>query len=310
MTVVKADGYGHGMVASARAAREGGADWLGVATLAEALALREAGDTGPAAVLAHRARERGRSLAGVEPASTSRRTPSASSTRSPPPAGRPRPARPAQGRHRAVPRRRPLADWPDARRASAAEHEQRRPGSGHRRLVALRLQRRARPPRQRRPAAGASTRRSASPTTPACDPRCATSPTPPPRSCAPAAATTSCASASRRTASTPPRRRTTAVGLRPAMTVARAARPGQADRRRARACPTATPGPPTGTPRSASCPSGTATACPRHGSNVPRSRSTAKRRPVRGRVCMDQFVVDLDGDLPRGRRRGRAVRPR
>jgi alanine racemase len=46
MTVVKADGYGHGMVPSARAAREAGAEWLGVATIDEALALREAGDTG------------------------------------------------------------------------------------------------------------------------------------------------------------------------------------------------------------------------------------------------------------------------
>ncbi|HEV7875878.1 MAG TPA: alanine racemase [Nocardioides sp.] len=46
MTVVKADAYGHGMVPSARAAREAGADWLGVATIDEALALREAGDTG------------------------------------------------------------------------------------------------------------------------------------------------------------------------------------------------------------------------------------------------------------------------
>lgn len=46
MTVVKADGYGHGMVASARAAREAGADWLGVATIEEALALRAGGDTG------------------------------------------------------------------------------------------------------------------------------------------------------------------------------------------------------------------------------------------------------------------------
>ena len=46
MTVVKADGYGHGLVPSARAAREAGADWLGVATIDEALALREAGDSG------------------------------------------------------------------------------------------------------------------------------------------------------------------------------------------------------------------------------------------------------------------------
>ncbi len=46
MTVVKADGYGHGLVESARAARAGGADWLGAAVLEEALALRAAGDTG------------------------------------------------------------------------------------------------------------------------------------------------------------------------------------------------------------------------------------------------------------------------
>ncbi len=47
MTVVKADGYGHGMVEVARAARQAGADWLGVAVIDEAMALREAGDTGP-----------------------------------------------------------------------------------------------------------------------------------------------------------------------------------------------------------------------------------------------------------------------
>jgi alanine racemase len=47
MAVVKADAYGHGMEQCARAAREAGADWLGVATPAEALALRSLGDTGP-----------------------------------------------------------------------------------------------------------------------------------------------------------------------------------------------------------------------------------------------------------------------
>jgi alanine racemase len=46
MTVVKADGYGHGMVEVARAAREAGSEWLGVATIDEALALRAAGDEG------------------------------------------------------------------------------------------------------------------------------------------------------------------------------------------------------------------------------------------------------------------------
>ncbi|WP_433529898.1 alanine racemase [Micromonospora sp. CA-263727] len=47
MAVVKADGYGHGMVPVARAALEAGADWLGVCTLDEALALRAAGIDAP-----------------------------------------------------------------------------------------------------------------------------------------------------------------------------------------------------------------------------------------------------------------------
>ena len=47
MAVVKADGYGHGMAPCARAALAGGATWLGVATLDEALALRAAGFTEP-----------------------------------------------------------------------------------------------------------------------------------------------------------------------------------------------------------------------------------------------------------------------
>ena len=46
MAVVKADGYGHGMVECASAARAGGANWLGCAVIEEALALRAAGDTG------------------------------------------------------------------------------------------------------------------------------------------------------------------------------------------------------------------------------------------------------------------------
>ncbi|MDP2772832.1 MAG: alanine racemase [Nocardioides sp.] len=46
MIVVKADGYGHGMVPVARAAREAGAEWLAVATIDEALALRAAGADG------------------------------------------------------------------------------------------------------------------------------------------------------------------------------------------------------------------------------------------------------------------------
>src|SRR5450631_3899793 len=41
MAVVKADGYGHGLVPSALAALSGGASWLGVAQLSEAMALRK-----------------------------------------------------------------------------------------------------------------------------------------------------------------------------------------------------------------------------------------------------------------------------
>lgn len=47
MAVVKGDAYGHGLLPVARGARAGGAAWLGTAVLAEALALRAAGDTGP-----------------------------------------------------------------------------------------------------------------------------------------------------------------------------------------------------------------------------------------------------------------------
>lgn len=46
MAVVKADGYGHGLVPAARAARRGGAAWLGAAQVVEAIELRAAGDTG------------------------------------------------------------------------------------------------------------------------------------------------------------------------------------------------------------------------------------------------------------------------
>jgi alanine racemase len=47
MAVVKADGYGHGAIESARAAITGGANWLGVADVTEALALRTAGIDAP-----------------------------------------------------------------------------------------------------------------------------------------------------------------------------------------------------------------------------------------------------------------------
>ena len=47
LAVVKADGYGHGLLPAARAAVAGGATWLGTALMAEAIALRAAGITEP-----------------------------------------------------------------------------------------------------------------------------------------------------------------------------------------------------------------------------------------------------------------------
>ncbi len=47
LVAVKADAYGHGLIPIAEAAVDGGADWLGVAQLSEAIALREAGITAP-----------------------------------------------------------------------------------------------------------------------------------------------------------------------------------------------------------------------------------------------------------------------
>ena len=46
MAVVKADGYGHGLLPTATAAVAGGATWLGAAQVDEALALRRGGITG------------------------------------------------------------------------------------------------------------------------------------------------------------------------------------------------------------------------------------------------------------------------
>ena len=48
--VVKGDAYGHGLVPSARAAVNGGATWLGVAQLAEAMTLRRAAAEGAQAL--------------------------------------------------------------------------------------------------------------------------------------------------------------------------------------------------------------------------------------------------------------------
>ncbi|MEU5909477.1 alanine racemase [Micromonospora sp. NPDC047527] len=54
MAVVKADGFGHGAVPVARAALNASAGWLGVTSAAEALALRGAGITAPTLSWLHR----------------------------------------------------------------------------------------------------------------------------------------------------------------------------------------------------------------------------------------------------------------
>ncbi len=53
MAVVKANGYGHGAFEAANAALAGGADWLGVADIDEALALRNAGVDAPVLAWLH-----------------------------------------------------------------------------------------------------------------------------------------------------------------------------------------------------------------------------------------------------------------
>ena len=44
------------------------------------------------------------------------------------------------------------------------------------------------------------------------------------------------------------------------------------------------------------CPTGYGDGVPRHASNDAEVAVGGKRRPIRGRVCMDQIIVDLGGD--------------
>lgn len=53
MAVVKADGYGHGAAAAAKALREAGAAWFGVSNLEEAVQLRRAGVDGEILILSY-----------------------------------------------------------------------------------------------------------------------------------------------------------------------------------------------------------------------------------------------------------------
>lgn len=69
MAVVKADGYGHGSVASAYAALEAGATWLGVALVEEGVELRDAGIEMPILLLSQPPVEAARAVvdAGLTP---------------------------------------------------------------------------------------------------------------------------------------------------------------------------------------------------------------------------------------------------
>ncbi len=58
MAVVKANAYGHGAIEVASAALHGGASWLGVARVEEALQLRQAGISAPILILGHTPKER------------------------------------------------------------------------------------------------------------------------------------------------------------------------------------------------------------------------------------------------------------
>ncbi|MGE5483645.1 MAG: alanine racemase [Ignavibacteriales bacterium] len=62
MAVVKANGYGHGAVEVARASLEAGAGWLGVAMLSEALELRRAKITAPILILGYTPEEQAESV--------------------------------------------------------------------------------------------------------------------------------------------------------------------------------------------------------------------------------------------------------
>ena len=294
MAVVKADGYGHGMVGSPRPPATAGADWLGVATIDEALALRAAGDTGPllcwlsapgddyAAAVAAGVDVTAYSVAELdEIAARSARRPACSSRSTPAsPAAAPRaPTGRTCSRAAATRERDGPVTVTGVWSHFAASDEPAHPANDAQEAAfreALDLAEQAgldpevAPPRQLGGARSCARRRhfdlvrcgiasTASTRRPASRPR--------PR---PAAGDDRAAPGSRWSSRSPP----------------------------ATASPTATPGPPTATPPSALVPVGYGDGVPRHAGNTAAGAGRRPRRPIRGRVCMDQFVVDLDGELP------------
>ena len=299
------------MVAAARAAREAGAEWLGVATLDEALALRGGRRHRPDARAGWRCRAR-TTPPPSRPGSTSPRTPAPSSTRSPPrPAGRRSPgcsSRSTPGSPAAAPPR-GLAGPVRARRATAEE-------DGCVRVTGIWSHF-----------------------------ACSDEPEHPANDAQEAAFREACALAEDAGLDPEVRHLANSAGalLRPGArfdlvrcgiaTLRPRPAPGRRHRRRSAWCPAMTVRARLAlvkriagrrrrllrphldaaerTPRSALVPVG-------YGEGVPARRrqprrglaSAGTRRPVRGRVCMDQFVVDLGDDERGGRRRGRAVRRR
>ena len=303
MAVVKADGYGHGMVEVAAAARDAGADWLGVATIEEALALRAAGDHGPllcwlsapgddfAAAVAAGIEVTAYSVAELDEIAAVGRAPGCSSRSTPA-------CRAAE---------RPAPEWQHlfaVAATSSGRGGSTSPGSGPTSRPATSPPTPPTTPR-RRPSA----RRSPWPTTAGLDPDV----THLANSAAAILRPSShfdlvrCGIATYGLDPAPgvsPR-----LGLRPAMTVrarlvmSKAVRAGEGVSyghtwaRRPR------------TPPSASCRPATARACrappatpPRVGRRLP--------APIRGRVCMDQLVVDLARRAAAGRDRGGPLRSR
>ena len=202
---------------------------------------------------------------------------------------------PPQDRHRVVPQRRA------AGRLARAVRGGRRGGGGRgarggRGLVALRRRRRAR----RTPRSRLSWRRStaayaAGPGRRAGAERCGIWPTRPAALIVPAARFDLVRVGHRGVRDRPGARGRRAGRRQPAAGDAAAGPAGQrqAASRPGPASPTAGPGSPTGRPRSAWCRWATRDGIPRQAGNWPRSAGGGRRAPVRGRICMDQFVVDL-----------------
>ena len=212
---MKADGYGHGAVRSARAALEAGADRLGVALVEEGVELREAGIDAPILVLSEPVPGRGRD--GRRAPAHAGRVHRRRDRRAREGGRRPRRARTARAcTSRSTPACTASAAAPTTRSSSRAQVVDRPELRARGRVHALRGRRRARQPLHRPSSSHASTR--CSPTLPRARPadrhRARVQHRGRDRR-GPARATTWCASASASTASRRAARSRAAVELAP-----------------------------------------------------------------------------------------------